>query len=890
MTAPTAPSSRGYGRLARRLIFLFVAVSLVPLILSDWLAMYATGDVNRTLKEKSESQRVHLVSRQVFDKLLNAKLLLGNFPASADDEAKLPGVGIVFASARFCGACEGSYEPLIVAWNSAPHAATASQQFRVREASSNLDVAIRIARDGSRSRVLMATLRNGALLWVAELDRTYLWSAVIDASESNTWSVVDASATPLFVSSSTGLTGFAPVRSRIFLGAEFDTPDWIFESDIVNPTVMWQGLPVAVWLALVAAATLLMIALFSLWRIRRTLAPLTVLTASTRLLGRGETPVRVDVQRDDEIGDLGFAFNEMSARIAAQFKTLSELAAIDRDILNGASIRTLGARAIDQLVSESPEASVHFEWLQADGTLGRIDSATSDAPAGPDRLPDFLALSERAASHGGVVSQMRDGANETDIPIVLNGQTRAAIVWRSSKIIDEKTLLSSFNLRDRLAVAFAARDRETELVHLATHDTLTGLASRYRLHQVLETVAASPDTERSSLLFIDLDHFKDINDSRGHQAGDELLCVIAERLRECCPDASVLARQGGDEFALVLIGLDQNDASVLAEKILVAVKKPVVLESGPCAVSASIGIAAFPLHARSREGLLRCADVALYAAKAGGRNAFRVFNIALDEAEQTRVQLSADIRGAASRGELVLHYQARVRPDDLKIAGAEALLRWNHPQRGLIGPDEFISLAEETGAIYEVGAWVIEAAAAQIAAWRKTRGILLRVSVNVSPRQFEAGTLVDQIRAALTRYQLPPDSLEIEVTESVMLGDTESAFAQMAQIRSSGIRIALDDFGTGYSSMAMLASLPFDAMKIDRSFVDGLSRNDRMRQVVRGIASIGLSSKLTLVAEGIETAEQAAELTALGCHELQGYLFGRPQSAELFALGWLGHR
>ncbi len=853
--------------------------------------MYATRDVNGSLQEKSESQRVRLVGRQVFDKLLNAKLLLGNFPPNSVDGANVPGFGVVFASASFCGGCEDSTNPLIVAWNSVAQPALPSRQFRVR-ASFNLDVAMRLVRDGSASRILMATLRDGSLLWVAEIDPAYLWSPMIDASEDNAWAVVDSSGSPLFASSSAGLDKFSPVRSRIFLGAEFDTQDWVFESDVTDPIVMWQGLPVVGWLALVATATLLTIALFSLWRIRKALAPLTALTASTRLLGQGETPVRVDVQRDDEIGELASAFNEMAARIAAQFETLSELAAIDQDILKGASIHTLGARAVKQLASESRNATVHIEWLQGDGKRARV-AADSEAPQealGAERLTEFLALGERAAMHHGVVSASCGNTIETDIPIVLNGQTRAAIVWRSSNGIDEKTLLASFNLRDRLAVAFAARDRETALVHLATHDTLTGLASRYQLHQVLEAVAASDHTQRSSLLFIDLDHFKDVNDSRGHQAGDELLCQIADRLREWCPDGSLLARQGGDEFAVVLIGRDLNEACAIAGKILPAVKHPVVLQSGPCAVSASIGVAAFPQHAHSREGLLRCADVALYAAKAGGRNAFRLFNITLDVAEQKRVQLSTDIRGAASRGELVLHYQPRVRPDDLKIAGAEALIRWNHPQRGLIGPDDFIALAEETGAIYEVGEWAIEAAAAQVAFWRKARGVLVRVAVNVSPKQFATGTLVEQFRAALVRHQLPADSLEIEVTESVLLGDTESAFAQMAQLRSDGMRIALDDFGTGYSSMAMLASLPFDVMKIDRSFVAGLSRNDRMRQIVRGIASIGLSGKLTLVAEGIETAEQAAELTALGCHELQGFLFGRPVSAELFALGSLGHR
>jgi diguanylate cyclase (GGDEF)-like protein len=895
MRLPGSSLFLGYGRLARRLILLFVAVSLVPLIASDWLATYATRDVNRGIQHRAELQRVRLVSRQVFDKLLNAKLLLGNFPADAVDDSKLPGMGVVFSSANF--ASEKSTRPLIEAWQAATSAAHPAQGFRVPAPASDLNAAIRIVQGPTQARVLLATLHGEAPYWVAEINPAYLWSPVIEASEDNPWRVSDASGTPLFSSAPGTTATLGSVQSQLFLGAEFDTQDWIFQSDVADPIVSWQGLPVVAWLALVATATLLIIALFSLWRIRKALAPLTTLTMSTRQIGQERTPLRIDVQRDDEIGDLAFAFNDMSARIASQFATLSDLAAIDQDILKGASIRTLAERAADQLASESPDAVVRIQWLEADGNLQDVTRNADVVVADKDgtnsnsaHISRFHNRTDLPETNKDVFTEERAGAVETSIPIVLDATTRAAIVWRSSQPLDKETLVASFNLRDRLAVAFAARDREKELVHLAMHDTLTGLASRYRLHQVLEGIASSPVDAPSGLLFIDLDHFKDVNDSRGHQAGDELLCCVADRLRTCCPEGAVLARQGGDEFALVLLGLGKNDACAIAEKILVEVKQPVVLQSGPCVVSASIGIAMFPTQAQSREGLLRCADVALYSAKAAGRNAYRVFDTALDIAEQTRVQLAADISGAAARAELELHYQARVRSHDLKIAGAEALVRWRHPQRGLIGPDDFIHIAEETGAIHEIGEWVIAAAAAQVAAWRGSLGALVRVAVNVSPKQFESGLLVEQVDRAVARHNIPHELLEIEVTESVLLGDTESVFAQMAQLRSRGVRIALDDFGTGYSSMALLASLPFDVMKIDSSFVAHLARNDRMRVVVRGIASIALSAKLTLVAEGIETAEQAAELTALGCHELQGFLFGRPVSADLFARGSLGRR
>ena len=891
MATPFATLNRSYGPLARRLIFLFVIASLVPLVISDWLAIYATSAVNRDLQKKTELQRVHLVSRQVFDKLLNVKLLVANFPAGPVESSKLPGLGRVFSSARFVASVQSTADdPLTGAWSAAPHPSDASPRFHARDEVSSIEVSLRLAAGKPTPRLLVASSRGNTLLWIAELNPDYLWSPVTDASEDNAWKVVDASGTLLIASGPAPPAKFSPIQSRIFLGAEFNSADWIFESDVVDAAVAWQGLPVVAWLALVATATLLLIALMSLWKIRETLAPLTQLTDSTHSLAHGTMPARVDVRRDDEIGELATAFNGMAARIAAQFATLSDLAAIDRDILEGASISALGRRVVDLLArAERPaDTTVSFEWIDAAETLHRVTGNNGAVPTTigslNERLTRFRRLGDQASVGNGVVADRHGDVIETTVPITIAGTVRAAIVRNSTHTIDPETLLASFNLRDRMAVAFSAKDREAELVHLATHDSLTGLVSRYELHRVLEKIAAdSSDAARSSLLFIDLDHFKDINDSRGHHAGDELLCRIAERLRACCSEGAVLARQGGDEFALVLRGIDKNDACALASRILIEVQKPVTLESGECALSASIGIAVFPTHAHTRAGLLRCADVALYAAKASGRNTFNVFNATLDLAEQERVQLVASIRGAVERSEFELHFQARVRSHDLRLSGAEALLRWRHPQRGLLGPDDFIHVAEDTGAIHEIGAWVIEAAAAQIAAWRTRTIAPVPVSINVSPKQFQTGTLVEQIERAVTHHGFPAELLEIEVTENVLIGDTESAFAQMTALRSRGVRIALDDFGTGYSSMALLSSLPFDVMKIDRSFVEQLSRNDRVRAIVRAIAAMGHSANLQLVAEGIETAEQAAELTALGCHELQGFLFGKPMPPELFA-------
>ena len=807
-----------YGPLARRLILLFIVVSLLPLIVSDFLAIYATNQINQGLQTKTESRRAHLVGRQVFDKLLSAKLLIESFPDSAVAKTDLPGFGRVFTDAQF--AIDAGNAKLVRAWAAAVPSNDSSSALHPMRGSSQQVVTLRVEQVGSaQPRILIASSSDKSLRWIAEIDDDFLWSPVKDASDDNAWRVVDASGVVLFESAAASLAKTSSVQSRIYLGAEFGAADWIFESEISAVPIVWQGLSVAVWLALVAAATLAIIAILSLWKIRETLQPLSVLTESTQLLAEGKIPASVNVQRDDEVGELASAFNHMATQIAQQLATLSDLAAIDRDILKGVSVSELAQRVVDLLAPTRPGAKVRFDWLDADHVVRQVQAISGDsAPAGHETLnpEEFRALAGPAALAGGIVVERRYGMLQTAIPIVMAGTTRAAIVSLSSEEIGAETALASLNLRDRMAVAFAAKDREAELIRLATHDSLTGLVSRYQLHQVLDAVVSSHAS--SSLLFIDLDHFKDINDSRGHHAGDELLCKVGERLRICCPQGGVLARQGGDEFALVLPAVGKSDACAIALSILNEVRKPLMLESGECSLTASIGIAVFPTHAQSREGLLRCADVALYATKAAGRNGFHVFNSALDKAEQTRVRLIADIRDAVKRLEFEVHFQPRVNSQSLRLTGAEALLRWRHPQRGLIAPDDFIRIAEDTGAIHYIGDWVLSAVVEQIAAWRKS-GTSLRVSVNVSPKQFESGTLHRHIENLLSKFEVPPALLEIEITENVMVGDPTSAFAQLTAIRSLGVRVALDDFGTGYSSMALLSELPFDVMKIDRSFV-----------------------------------------------------------------------
>jgi diguanylate cyclase (GGDEF)-like protein len=377
-------------------------------------------------------------------------------------------------------------------------------------------------------------------------------------------------------------------------------------------------------------------------------------------------------------------------------------------------------------------------------------------------------------------------------------------------------------------------------------------------------------------MFIDLDRFKDVNDAYGHQAGDDLIQLVAQRILELLPARDTLARLGGDEFAIIQTELGSHeDVERLSRRILDILTRPFAVAHTQVTVGASIGVALAPEHADTRENLMKLADTALYQAKSEGRNRTSFFQTRMDEALRMRKVVEDDLRRAIQEDQLILHYQPLFSSDGETIVGLEALVRWPHPERGLISPAEFISIAEERGLVIPLGEWVLRRACEDGARWPN-----LRVAVNVSPIQFRHRDFVDSVVRVLEDTKFDPTRLELELTEGVVVGDADAAEAAMVDLRALGVHLALDDFGTGYSSLIYLRRFAFDKIKIDRSFLESMEATGESAILVHSIVHLGRALGLIVTAEGVETKEQHRFLQALGCHQLQGYLFSRPVPRE----------
>jgi diguanylate cyclase (GGDEF)-like protein len=422
------------------------------------------------------------------------------------------------------------------------------------------------------------------------------------------------------------------------------------------------------------------------------------------------------------------------------------------------------------------------------------------------------------------------------------------------------------------------RCAEERIAHMAGHDALTDLPNRVLLRERLEhELKRVKRGENLAVLCLDLDHFKSVNDTLGHPIGDELLKLVADRLRGCTREPDTIARLGGDEFAIIMTQMHQpGDAAALSRRIRESIIKPYQVDGHQIVSDISIGISIAPIDGAEPDQLLKNADMALYGAKADGRGTYRFFEAEMDKRMKERRDLEMDLRQALTNGEFALHYQPLVNLQTNEITAFEALLRWNHPTRGQISPANFVPIAEETGLIVSIGEWVLRTACNETANWPER----VKVAVNLSPAQLKSKNLVSMVMNALADCGMQPNRLQLEITETMLMQNTFATLNTLHQLRKLGVQIAMDDFGTGYSSLSYLRSFPFDKIKIDRSFIQDLSNGAEPRAIVHAVAGLAKCLNMISTAEGVETQQQLDTLQAVGCTEMQGYLFSRAKPAD----------
>jgi diguanylate cyclase (GGDEF)-like protein len=653
------------------------------------------------------------------------------------------------------------------------------------------------------------------------------------------------------------------------------------------------------------ALALFVVALLSVTQVRRTLGPLEKLIEGTRRAGERDFSARVDVRSDDEFGELASSFNSMASRLGGQFTALLTLADIDHAILSRLDLdrvaETVVTRMRDIVPADyvsivivdrnAPEmACVYTRDQRGEHAVGLARCAF----AAQDTVellahPDGIWL-ERARAQGAFLAPILalGAASLLVLPIVWQQAVVGTVIlgFDGAPLLTEEERTRARNLGDRVGVAFATVAKDEQLYYQANYDVLTGLPNRLFFKDQLGRRLAQSEREPQpfALLFIDLDQFKNVNDSLGHSAGDDVLRQAAERLKRCVRDVDTVTRLGGDEFTIILSDIrSHRDPERVAEHVLEAMKRPFTVAGNEHYLNASIGIAVHPSDGISSDELLRNADTAMYRAKETGRGRYVYFEERMNIAAIARLNLERDMRKALERGEFRVWYQPQLDIRTGRLSGAEALLRWDSPDHGLRLPAEFIAVAEDSGLIEPIGQWVLREACRQFVAWQREGLDVPHIAVNVSARQFRQKGFVDSIASTLRDTGIDAKCLELEITESLLIDAKSSTAGLLEACRRMGITIGLDDFGTGYSSLAYLKRFPVNTVKIDRSFVTDLGTSKDAGAIAAAVIAMAHALDKRVVAEGVETQAQADILSGLDCDHIQGYFYSAPLPATMFA-------
>jgi diguanylate cyclase (GGDEF)-like protein len=660
--------------------------------------------------------------------------------------------------------------------------------------------------------------------------------------------------------------------------------------------------PVTFLLALALAAAL------AVRQVERQMKPLDLLTDVSHRLAAGDLGARINLAGDDEFTALGATFNDMAGSLEYRFHMLAMLSDLDRAIISATRMEHVASEVLGHIRKAIPCDGAGL--LLRSGEQG-FQLLTRD----PEQAADCLRTSTRTIDVTGLeqtrpASVLAPGilphefldrlspvppAQLVAFPIRNDGRLEQVLLLayaRRPESLDD-VVQGGRALADRLGIALSSLAQEARLYHQAHHDSLTDLPNRVLLRERCEQAIDRTQGDGTSvaLILIDLDNFKQVNDTLGHASGDELLSQCAIALTRRMRQGDTLARLGGDEFVVLLPDLAKGqEGQILDERLrelMGDLSVPLAVHGYQINTPASMGVALYPANASHFDELLQMADAAMYKAKREQRGGFQFYTSELNTQSKAPFDLTQELRKAVERNELVLYFQPKVDARSREIVGAEALVRWLSPTRGLVSPGVFVHLLDEMGLGVWLGEWVLDRACAQMRQWQDSGRLSIPVSVNMSPAQFERTSVLEVVRASLERYRLDASRLEIEILEATAVNDSDKARQTLVALRTEGIRVALDDFGTGYSSLVYLTRIPADVLKLDQAFIRSLPSDTRQQEIVRHIIALAKTLSYTVVGEGVEEEAQLSVLVAMGCDLVQGYLIGSPVPPDEFAERWL---
>ena len=689
----------------------------------------------------------------------------------------------------------------------------------------------------------------------------------------------------------------------LFLKSKFNSTNWKIiitqpEKDILLPAATFNRL-----FPLVIIFTLLVVLLLSLTQIQRILIPLKKLISGTRRIANRDFNEKVEVESNDEFYDLAQSFNAMSERLKRQFSTFTILSDIDKSILSNTHGEEIHITVLQNLQDIAPCDIASITVLEHDapnrGKTYLSDKIISSENSSRILLSDediktlhsptnYNDMLQQAEGKHFLAPIKEFGAEHVCVfPVTVHEKISAIIsLGFISKItLNEEDIQQVRNIADRIAVAFSAVARDKKLYHQSHYDSLTNLPNRQLISIRLEQEIKHCLRKDSSMaiLFLDLDHFKKVNDTLGHSIGDILLQQVAMRLKKCVRDTDTVARLGGDEFTIMLTGsLDSRDISEIADNIIKTLEKPFTINTHEIFIGTSIGISVFPNDGITETELFKNADTAMYRVKEQGRGKHLFFEEKMNIEEVERANIERDMRHALERNEFTLHYQPIINLKSGHIIGAEALIRWHHPNQGIIPSSKFIAIAEETGIIEKIGDWVLRTACKQISIWESNNVTIDRMAVNVSSRQFLLNDFEERVSSILEETNVAASKLELEITETLLMDERVDSMKILENLSNKNIHLSIDDFGTGFSSLSYLKRFPVNTLKIDRSFMQDVSTDDDAKGIVKSIITLAHTLSLNIIAEGIESKEQLAILYENNCNFAQGFYFSKPLSAEEF--------